>query len=76
MKHLCQLFKIDYRNRSVFSEEQEVNDTVVYFSEILMAKHQKRESQVIFAFLVMESQLLCIKSEKSPKNLKCCLSFL
>lgn len=32
-----------------------------------MAKHKKRESQVIFAFLVMESQLLCIKSERSKK---------
>lgn len=27
MKHLCQLFKIDYRNRSALSEEQEVNCT-------------------------------------------------
>lgn len=44
----------------------ESND-IVYFSEILIAKHRKRESQVIFAFLVMESQLLCIKSDKSKK---------
>lgn len=27
MKHLCQLFKIDYRNRSALSEEQEMNWT-------------------------------------------------
>lgn len=78
-KHLCQLFKTDYEIDQLFLKNKkwsvlESND--VYFSEILMTKHQKRESHVILAFLIMESQLLCIKSEKSQKILKCCLSFL